>query len=167
MELNEAILNVITTMRKKDMIVGAFDTVKKAGYIVTYRGGGAFWEVEHPKTYKRVYFTPSKSYYQNDKIRFSNGHDVKAENANKIDFVNYLNTPINSAFYRRYEYEPTKAKIERLDSARWYIKYHTERIEKIKKELASKLKDLEYHAGCLANEETELKNIKKEYKLIK
>ena len=32
MELNEAILNVITTMRKKDMKAGAFETVKKAGY---------------------------------------------------------------------------------------------------------------------------------------
>ena len=149
MELNEAILNVITTMRKKDMKAGAFETVKKAGYTVTYRGGGAFWEVENPKTYKSVYFTPSKSYYHNDKIRFSSGHDVKAENANKIDFANYLDTPINSAYYRRCEYEPTKIKIERIRSARWYIKYHSEGIEKTKKELASKLKDLEYHAKFL------------------
>lgn len=168
MELNKAILNVITTMRKKDMLDGAFDTVKKAGYNVRYRGDGAFWEIENPETYKLVYFKHAKSYYSRDFIVL-NGDNIiynGAENC-PIDFTNYLNKPINKEYYRVHKYQPTRDKYEILKNARYWTKYETEKTEKIKKEIASKQKELEQSIVSRCKEENRLKEIRKQYGLIK
>lgn len=170
MTLNEAIWHVISTQRKKDMIAGAFDTVKKAGYEIRYRGSGEWWEVRQPETYKVVYIRVSTGYYGRAYLEIGN-RSIRIENWDecKVDFVGYLNKPINRDYWRNlnYRYEPTKEKYERLRSAKWNLGYHTRNIEKIKKELASKQHELEYEIERKAEYEHKLNDIKKEYKLKK
>ena len=170
MTLNEAIWHVITTQRKKDMTEGVFDRVKKAGYEVRYRGGGEWWEVRHPITRKAVYIRVSTGYYGRSYLEIGN-RSIKIENWDgcKVDFVGYLMKPINLDYWANlnYRYEPTKDKYERLRSLKWNLGYHTREIEKVRRELASKQKELEYEIERKAEYEHRLNDIKKEYKLIK
>lgn len=166
MTINEAIFNVITTQRKKDMKSGAFDMVKKAGYQVTYRGGGQWWEVRNSETYKCVY--ARLNYRQELIIEIGNKSKKLASlDTSPINFDAYLNKPINRAYYSACSlcYQPTKDKYSRLVSARDWVRYYTENAEKAKKEIASKIKDLEYATARRASEEAELKAIRKEYGL--
>lgn len=170
MTLNEAIWHVISTQRKKDMAAGAFDMVKKGGYEVRYRGGGEWWEVRHPLTCKAVYIRVSTGYYGCYFLEIGN-RSIKIENWDgcKVNFVGYLMKPINRDYWASLncKYEPTKEKYERLRYAKWNVSYYTKDIEKIKKELASKQRELEYAIEHKAEYEHKLNDIKKEYRLKK
>ena len=172
MTINAAIWEVIKTKRKKDMIAGAFEMVKKAGYEVRYRGSGEYWEVRSPITYKCVYVHISQSYYGRDYVSTGNRNVyIKTWDFCPIDFEKYLNTPINKEYYSlkgwRCEYAPTKHKYDRLTDSRWSVKYKRETVEKLKKEITSKQKELEETIKDLANRERDLKELRMKYRLIK
>lgn len=168
MTINEAIYNVITTQRKKDMKPGAVDMVKKAGYEVTYIGDGRWWQVRSPKTYKAVY--ARLNYREELIIEIGNkSKKIDSLDASPINFEAYLNKPINKEYYKALDlrYHPTKDKYRRLTDCRYWVAYYTKEAEKYKKEIESKVKDLEYAVSNKAREESELKALRKKYGLIK
>lgn len=167
MTINEAIYNVITTQRKKDMEPGAVDMVKKAGYEVTYIGDGKWWQVRSPETYKSVY--ARLNYRQELIIEIGNkSKKIDSLDASPINFEAYLNKPINKEYYRAksLQYQPTKDKYSRLKDARYWVAYYTKQAETHKKEIESKVKDLEYAVSNKAREESELKALRKKFGLI-
>ncbi len=168
MTINEAIYNVITTQRKKDMKPGAVDMVKKAGYEVTYIGEGRWWQVRSPKTYKSVY--ARLNYRQELIIEIGNkSKKIDSLDASPINFEAYLNKPINKEYYRAesLQYHPTKDKYSRLADVRYWVNYYMKQAEKHKKEIESIIKDLEYAVANKAREESELKELRKKFGLTK
>lgn len=169
MTINQAIWNVISTQYKKDMAVGALEMVKAEGYTVTYRGYGEWWEVINPKTNKSVSVRVSKNGY-NAYVELNKSYRIKNWQESKIDFKGYLDKPFNREWYvaiSGLDYEPTRNKYSRLTNARWSVKYETERVERLKKEIASKQKDLENAIRAMVKDEIELTAVKRELGLIK
>lgn len=81
-EVNEAIYRVATAKYKKDDPV-AFDLVERAGYEVSKYNGR--WHISNPTTFKSVVYSRWGSFGSNGRVPFNN----------KINFVNYLETPYN------------------------------------------------------------------------
>ena len=106
---------------------------------------------------------------QND-IAVSDVHPLR------FDFVGYLEKPVNpirrnNMVWKRCESD-SHEKYETLRSAKWYIEYHKEEIEKTKqkieklyKDISSLQNDLIYHAKQQIESEQNVKDLRREYGL--
>lgn len=109
MTLNEAIYTMFTTKFKKDARE-AFDMIEKAGYKIWKNSGQ--WEIQNPKTGKYIYAGQPYWNYKKGWVIVLHYGDCAKELDDRIDFVNCLNTPINTA-KRRYKRYPNKFQEQR------------------------------------------------------
>ena len=162
--LNEAIFTVLTTQYKKDA-KDAFNLVDEAGYkYIKYRGR---FEVYNPETNRRIYVTEGfrKNYYtvhtglyMRQTTHFKREADIKV-----MDFVNCLEKPVNTEFYREVPegkaagiyYNRIKSKRNMVKSYEDDIKSYQEQIEKLQQKII-------YAAQKKAEYEMNIREAKKE-----
>lgn len=131
---NKEVIDAINTVIRVDYkyeAPAAFKTVERAGYN-TYKYSGT-WVVRSPKTWKSV-----RRGYKGG-LALSHGANVKAENADKVDIINYLDTPVNREWYDELNKNvwgtPTQDKMRKL---RWKKEAVAEReaeLDKLAKQL--------------------------------
>ena len=172
--LNDAIINVLTHQFKKD-VPKSHRTVENAGYVI-YKVNGHF-VVKNPKTDRNISVTQSHRYryryfaeygYYSKHQKYCNTMD----DVRKIDFVNCLNTPINSEYYSTFNAVPTiKKKYSKyrsgLHDAKWDIDYYNSCIERYKKEIEKLNNELIRCARERGKAEEKLSGIRKELGLTK
>ena len=169
-ELNEAIIKVLTTQFKKDA-KEAHALVESYGYTISKVDG--HFIIKNPLTRRYVYITEARSYlYAYDIHINTNDKRVKrSEELNNFDYVNFLEKPLNTAWYKTQygenEYHPTREKWNRLSSAKWYLEYRTKDIDKIKKQIESLQKDLIRQVEWKEEAKHDLADVRKEYGLTK
>lgn len=156
-EVNEAILKVLSTQYKKDA-KEAHKIVETAGYEI-YKSNGCF-TIKNPKTYRYIQWTECRWRYNyklittTKDIYFDDWKDLK------INFVNYLNKPINKdKQYINSEWFYTskaKEKYELLRSLKWDIEYHTREVERQKALIEKAKKSIEYHERRIKEEKDSL-----------
>lgn len=178
MTLNEAVYKVIATQFKKNMD-GADKVVEEAGYRVmktdgrfavrTVRENGRCRDIEFGETYRGYKLIAwngnSQRVYRYDTI-----DDLK-----KFNFEGFLTAPINVAYadaealneYRYGGYTETQRKMGRLRDAKSYIRYKADDIKKYKKQIAELQEKIEDAIRRQVQYEDDLRNIRKEYGLIK
>lgn len=140
--INEAIFTVLTTQYKKDA-QDAFNLVKEAGYKY-FKEGGRF-EVYNPETERRIWVVENRwgisvhtGMYMRQVTRFKHEADMKV-----MDFVNCLEKPENTEFYRvvpegkAVEVYESKIKMPRrmVNSYEEDIKSYREHIEKLQQKI--------------------------------
>ena len=134
-EIQNAI-NVVLRVTYKYEAPVAFKIVERAGY-ETYKSGGQ-WVVRSLKTYKSV-----KLGYRNG-LNLACGH-VKAENADKVDIINYLDKPVNREWYNAINLytwgTPTQEKMNRLRWKKEAVANREAELEKLAKQLERARKD--------------------------
>ena len=167
-EVNEAILKVLSTQYKKDA-KEAHKIVEAAGYEI-YKSNGCF-TIKNPRTYKYIQWTQCRWKYNyklittTKDIYFDDWKDLK------INFVNYLNKPINNdkqyidsdCFYT----SKAKDKYVSLRCIKTYIEYHNREIERQKVLIEKAKKDIEYHEKRLKEEKDSLEETRKKLGLKK
>lgn len=135
MTINDAIYAVITTKFKKDM-KEAKKVVRGAGYTIT-KCYGSYWTVNNPVTGKYVYLSNDEYYYKTFDIR---GKRIKVKRGEdcKIDFRAALDKPINKEWeaLRWIERRPTKKKYERLNSAKYSLRWRKQELAETQKKIA-------------------------------
>ena len=168
--VNEAIFTVLTEQFKKDA-KEAHAIVEQAGYSISKMDGD--WYLKNAETGRRVYMHVARRTYGMSYIS-GNGNDYgrrggwRIRVSKKFDFVGYLEKPLNTVWeemqnwnYNRYEKQAST-----LKSARWDVKYHTEQIDKIQKEIEEKIaklqKDLLYHSQEKVKAEIHLREVREE-----
>ncbi len=167
MTLKEAIIKVITTQFKKDM-GEAIEIVENAGYVI--KKGDKTYMVVNPANGREVWVADNG--YKGVRVHhgiYTGVARLAYEELDKFDFVNCLEKPENMEYrlYLGITYEPTRQKIERIRGRRWYVKYHADEIEAIKKKIAKLQDDLVYHTTRLANENRDYMELRKEFGLTK
>lgn len=171
-ELNIAIYKVLTTQFKKDA-KEAHEAVKAAGYEITKNGGR--FEVYNPDTNRWLYIADNGW----RGCRIIHGHYTRqmrifnsrsAEEILKFDFVGCLEKPTNEAYYKMIreaeQRSNAKQKYERLKSARWYVKYETEKLESVQKKIEELQKELILSAQAKVKYEQKLQECRRELGLI-
>ena len=160
-EMNKAILKVLTSKYKKDC-KEEYKMIEEAGYEVC-KWDGVF-HITNRKLNKVI------SLYYCDYVYYVGGYKPEnrrygyyafehstqkrtrindLEEVAKIDFVNCLNTPINTEYYKALDYERSfgpwsyASKLRQLREAKRSLRYETERVEKLKKEMEELQKTLE------------------------
>ena len=129
-ELKNAILTVLRVAYKYEAPM-AFKTVERAGYDI-YKSNG-MWTVRSTKTWKSLRLDRCG--------RLVLQKIVKKENVEKVDLVNYLETPVNRAWFEvinRTDWwwsTPTQDKMKRLINAKDHLKYVEADMNKLAKEL--------------------------------
>lgn len=128
-ELKNAILTVLRTQYKYEA-PAAFKTVERAGYDV-YKYDGV-WVIRNKETWKSL-----KLY--NGRLSLSHGGVVKAENVEKVDIINYLNKPVNRAWWDILNAgvwgTPTQNKVNKLRWKKIDLAEHEAKLEKLTKQL--------------------------------
>lgn len=178
MTLNEAVFRVITTQFKKNM-GGADKVVEEAGYRVmktdgrfavrTVRENGRCRDIEFGEAY-RGYKLIAWNGHRQRVYRYNTIDDLK-----KFNFEGFLTAPINVAYadaealneYRYGGYTETQRKMGRLRDAKSSIRYRADDIEKYKKQIAELQEKIEDAIRRQVQYEVDLRNIRKEYGLIK
>lgn len=140
MNLNDAIIQVITTKYKKDAL-GAHKIVEDAGYKIDKRDGRYYvsnevthrycnaWLTGYDYGRQRWYFDWGSMVYAR-KIHYGNPSGIK------VDFVNLLNTPYNreghvSAYDDKWNNSVAKEKYSRLKQLRYNVDYYSKETQKI------------------------------------
>ena len=158
---------------------GADKVVEEAGYRVlktdgrfavrTVRDNGRVRDIEFGETYKGY------------KLIAWNGNRQKIyryntlEDLQKFDFEGFLTAPINTEYaeaealneYRFGGYTDTQRKMNRLRDAKAYIRYKADDIKKYKKQIADLQEQIEDAIRRQVQYEGDLRNIRKEYGLVK
>lgn len=178
MTLNEAVYRVITTQFKKNMD-GADKVVEEAGYRViktdgrfavrTVRNNGRCRDIEFGET-SRGYKLIAWNGDMQRVYRYATLDELK-----KFNFEAFLNAPINVAYaearvldeYRFGGYTDTQRKMGRLRDVKAYIRYKVDDIEKYKKQIADLQEKIEDAIRRQVQYEGDLRNLRKEYGLIK
>ena len=163
MTLNEAIYIMFTTKFKKDARE-AFDMIEKAGYEVWKSNGE--WEITNPKTSKYIYATRPYWNYKKGWVKILHYGDCATELNDKIDFVNCLNTPINTA-KRRHKRYPNKFQEQRdnLRMVKRNIVWKENAIKDYEAKIIATQKNLMRAVEEKVKVEAELKELRKEYGL--
>ena len=178
-ELVDAINKVLFTQYKKDAkeaheLVASYDLE-----IDKYDG---FYGVYNPETYKRLRLVETHGWRGSWlKERHTNkpltNEEINAHKLN-IDVINYLCTPINTAWHEAQElncdwgykgYHPSQNRYGTLSDARWNVKYHKKNVEDTKKEIDKLLNDVKNLQARLLREtesvykyEAKLREVRKE-----
>lgn len=169
--VNEAIFTVLTTQFKKDA-KEAHAIVEQAGYTISKFNGD--WYIHNAETGRKVFIHYPK--YNDRPYREyidGNGNGKRSKISQKFDFVGYLEKPLNTAWAEMqswdYQLNRYEQQASTLKSARWSVKYHTEQIDRIQKEIEEKIaklqKDLLYHSQEKVRAEIHLKEVRKEFGL--
>ena len=168
MDINEAIYKVMSTQFKKDM-GEALKVVEEAGYTVS-KWDSRFY-VKNPKTGRELCLRDTYKGY----AVHGNGHVKCKFNWGKtcsMDLVGYLEKPFNNEWYKVQAMQSdwrsaTWYKWDRLRSAKWYIKYEKESIEKTKKKIAQLQQELEDAIRSQIRYEQNLVEVRKDLGLVK
>lgn len=167
-EVNEAILKVLSTQYKKDA-KEAHKIVEAAGYEI-YKSNGCF-TIKNPKTYRYIQWTQCRWRYNYKLITTTK--DIYFDNWKelKINFVNYLNKPINRDKERGDNMwgcsSKLKEKYDSLCNHKMSIEYHTREIERQKALIEKTKKDIEYHERRIKEEKDSLEETRKKLGLKK
>ena len=171
-ELNIAIYKVLTTQFKKDA-KEAHEAVKAAGYGITKNNGR--FEVYNSTTRRSIYIADNgwrgcriiHGYYTRQRRIFNTWN---TEEILKFDFVGCLEKPTNEAYYemvrRNERMNNAKQKYEKLKSARWYVKYETEKLESLQKKIEALQNELILAAQDKVKYEQRLQECRREFGLI-
>ena len=178
-ELNKAIWTVLTTQFKKDA-KEAFKMVEENGYDV-YKNGWGTWSIANPTTKRSLYIGYGK--YGSRATLYCGNHTTltktwrtisskeEREVAEKFDFVNCLNTPVNVTYYemRMDESRESKALLNyyKLKSAKSSINYESEDIDRIQKKIAELQADLIRATEKKVKADMKLNEVRKELGLVK
>ena len=164
-ELNKAILEVLTTQFKKDA-KEAHKIVEEAGYGI-YKWDGSF-RVSNKDIGRYVYATENwRSTTIHSNLR---NYRYEHDKGVRFDFVGYLNKPTNPEspyLWRIREENKSMMNYHRISRDKNSIKYAQERIEKIKKEIASLTNDLIREVSSLKEAEIRLEQTRRELGLDK
>ena len=178
MTINEAVYKVIATQFKKNMD-GADKVVEEAGYRVmktegrfavrTVRDNGRCRDIEFGETYKGYKLIAWNGNRQRI-YKYKTIDDLK-----KFDFEGFLTAPINVEYaeaealndYRYGGFNETQRKMSRVRDAKAYIRYKADDIAKYKKQMLELQEKIEDAIRRQVQYENDLKNIRKEYGLIK
>ena len=180
MELNEAILRLLTVQFKYQLKNGEDKIVKEHGYIVDKQGGCFRVGVPRDNGYRTRYVYIGESYSGRQKVITWNGYRERVyifdnvEDAKKFDFVGFLNKPINAEYIEvafpqntYYGVTETQRKMNRLEQKKRFVKYREDEINKIKAQIAKLQNDLEGAIRGKIREEDELETVKRELGLKK
>lgn len=162
--INEAIFKVLTTKYKKDA-KDAFKLVDEAGYR-SFKEGGRF-EVYNPETdrhiyvteaYRRSYYTVHTGMYMRQTTNFRREADMKA-----MDFVNCLEKPVNTEFYREVPRGRAAGVYEsKIKMPRRMVKSYEDDIESCQKQIEKLQQRIIYATERKAKYEMEIREAKKE-----
>lgn len=171
MTINAAIYRVLTTQFKKDIGEEALTMIKEAGYEF-FKNNGRF-HIKNPATERYVYISEG---YRGLKINtyavgFSRYYNISYHPEKcKFDFAGYLEKPLNSEYYTRYEwgnFKPTAEKFRTLSNARNNVDYEQRAIIRVKKQIADLQAQLERGIRYKVKYELELENTRKKLGLIR
>lgn len=162
MTINEAIYKVITTKYKKDM-TEAKKIVRGAGYTIT-KCYGNYWDVSNPATGRVVYLTNDNYSYKGFRINYGKTIAVKRGEDCKIDFRAALDKPLNKEWQslRWVETRPTKKKYEKLNSAKYSLKWRKQELAETQKKIAELQARLIRETRSIVNAENEVNNVRRE-----
>lgn len=166
--LNEAIVDVITHQYKKDC-PEAHSLVTSWGLKI-FKYDGRF-EVFNPETQKSAQVSHSGYYID---LSHNMGKPIKLERKHKIDYVSFLNTPVNRDKYEDdFVYSKYGQARRDLRDAKQKVKYNQEALDDAQKEFDKKLAELKrryewnikYHSERLVTEKRRVADIRKEFNL--
>ncbi len=180
-EVNKAIIKVITHQYKKDC-PEAHKLVQDWGYTIEKKNGS--FRVKNENTNKEVYFENDIYYDSPYGVIYVHHKRIalkKKDQINKINFVKYLNTPLNSYLwdengyrsvyqYTRYHSDAVD-KYKKLKMAKHNAKYCRKAIieenEKLQKVLEDHRRWIEYYTQQSKIHDEEIEELRKEYGLTK
>lgn len=165
--VNEAIVKVVTHQYKKEC-PEAHELLKEWGYKVTKYDGS--FEVKHPKTYKKV----TATLYRWEQVIYlkEKSQRIYPKNFDKVDYVEYLRTPLNRDKYE-FVYSKYRTARRNLRDAKWNVKYHQDALDDAQKEFDKKLAELKrhyewnikHHSERVVIEKSRVADIRKEFNL--
>ena len=155
MTINEAILKVLTAQFKKDE-PEAFEMVSNHGYIISKWHGQ--WDIKNEAT-DRYLFGGEEERWNSRRGRYvlclhlrcggSTVYDKIVWNADKFDYVGYLNKPLNrwvlneqGKFWQEKEWSEARRTYECIRSAKSDIKRYTQNLEETKQSFQRKIQKL-------------------------
>ena len=162
MTLNEAIYIMFNTKFKKDARE-AFNMIEKAGYEIWKNNGQ--WEIQNPKTGKYIYAGQPYWNYKKGWVIVLHYGDCATELNDKIDFVNCLNTPINTAKRRHNGFNKFQEQRNNLRMVKRDIVWKENAIKDYKAKIVATQENLIRAVERKAKAEAELKELRKEYGL--
>ena len=167
-EINEAILKVLSTQYKKDA-KEAHKIVEAAGYEI-YKSNGCFI-IKNPETYKYIQWTECRRKYNyklittTQDIYFDDWKDLK------INFVNYLNKPINRDKERRDNMWGCSSKLKEkytlLRDHKMMIEYYSKEIKRQKASIEKAKEEITRCEKRLKEEKDSLEETRKKLGLKK
>ena len=171
-QINEAIYTVLTTQYKKDA-KEAHSAVEAEGYQISKFNGS--WWIHNTGTGRKIYLHYVRGGYYSYIEGNGNGrhrkNQISYREFPKFDFVGFLDKPLNTEWSEmnsyRFQENRYSQNAEVLRSARWNVKYHTDSIARIQKQIEDLQKDLIYHAGQKAQAEQRLVETRKNLGLLK
>lgn len=179
MTLNDAIVNMLLVQFKNQLENNEVKIIENAGFLIAKNNGHFVVEtVRDGEYYNREVCI--KESYRGFKVIVWNGYtqteykfkDI-AEIRLKFDFVGFLTTPVNKAYaelLRTIMYAnrtDTQQKMYNLRSAKNFIKYAKDDIEKTKKKIRELQEELECDIRRQVDYEHDLAKVRKELGLAK
>lgn len=167
-ELNKAIYKVISSRFKKDC-AEAYKAVTAAGYTISKWHGN--FEVKNEATRRSIWLSGDYNQFLHYGWYDCQKKRIEKINLFAFDYVNCLNTPVNSDWYEHVrwygEQRPTREKYDCLKSARWNRDYDKRRLNDLQKQIAELQERLISAAQDVSKSEQKLKDVKRELGLIK
>lgn len=179
MRLNDAIVNMLLVQFKNQLENNEVKIIENAGFRITKNDGHFVVETVRDNEYYHREVCIKESYrgyrviawngYTQTEYRFNDIIEIRL----KFDFEGFLNAPVNKAYaelLRTIMYAnrtDTQQKMYNLRSAKNFIKYAKDDIEKTKKKIRELQEELERDIRRQVDYEHDLEEVRKELGLAK